>query len=77
MIETIPWNWQDTATIIGCVSILLLAFWIRRRLLKTGSAAAGGCNGCASNEDAATPRGPAPPLLIPTNALSIGRRKKA
>lgn len=73
MNETIPWNWQDTATIIGCVSILLLAFWIRRRLQKPG--AASGCSGCGSNESKAPP-GPTPPLVIPMSSLSIGRHKR-
>lgn len=73
MNDTIPWNWQDTATIIGCVSILFLAFWIRRRLLKTGNA--GGCSSCSSNESSG-PTGPQPPKIIPMSSLSIGRHKK-
>jgi hypothetical protein len=68
---TIPWGWQDTATLVGCVSILALAFWIRRRTLK---GKAGGCSsgGCGSDS------GPREPerVVIATDALSIGRKRR-
>lgn len=71
MHETIPWGWQDTATLIGCVSILVLAFWIRRRMLK---GKAGGCSsgGCGSGD------GPREPerVVISADALSIGRKRR-
>jgi hypothetical protein len=69
--DTIPWNWQDTATLIGCVSMLLLAFWIRRRLIKgkPGGCSSGGCG------PGATPAGPTK-VVIGTDQLSIGRKRR-
>jgi hypothetical protein len=74
MNETIPLNWQDIATIVGCVSMLALAFWIRRRVQRTRPAGGGCASGsCGSNEN----RGGPDKVVIPTSSLSLGKRPRS
>jgi xanthine dehydrogenase iron-sulfur cluster and FAD-binding subunit A len=65
--ETIPWNWQDTATLIGCAAMLALAFWLSRRIRRGGK---GGCasGGCGTKTESR-------PVVIPESALSLGKRR--
>jgi len=68
-----PWVWQDTATLICVVSLLLFAFLLARRIRARPAA---GCHGCAS----LTPTAPAPgagKVVIPMSGLRLGTRKSA
>jgi len=68
MNETIPWNWQDTATLVGCIAILALAFWLSRRIKRRGgSCQSGGCGDKTSEPSKA---------FVPLGALSIGRNPR-
>ena len=74
MDETIPLNWQDIATIAGCVSMLALAFWIRRRIQRTRPAGGGCASGSCGSNDTATR---SDKVVIPTSSLSLGKRPRS
>ncbi len=63
----IPWGWQDTAALVGCVGALAFASWLAWRARR--ASARGGCGDCAAPGPPAAPR-----VVIPEGQLRLGRR---
>ncbi len=71
--DVIPWGWQDTATLVTCAFLLMLAFLLARRVKARTTV---GCHGCSPHGPATlSPR--AAKVVIPTAGLRLGQRTTA
>jgi hypothetical protein len=59
------WGWQDTATLLSCALLLLLAFAISRRARERPKR----CQGCGPKPVSGSRR-----VIVSTDVLRLGRR---